>query len=98
MMEVHPAPLGVTSSASTTSSASLNVVLSGTVSGWDSSLSLGVVYYGNSMGSLIEGDAYYGRQTSEDFSYIYDSKTDTIVAQDGQVGFASAKDTLFVRT
>jgi hypothetical protein len=50
------------------------------------------------MGSLVEGDAYFGRQSSEAFSYIYDTKSDTIVAQDGKVGFASAKDTLLVRT
>jgi hypothetical protein len=98
LMENLPLPLGVTPPSSSKSSSShADVVLGGAADGF-SGLVQGMNYYTDTMGRLVKGDSYKGRESSADYYYVTDSSTNTIVAQDGKVGFASATDTLFVHT
>lgn len=98
LMESLPLPLGVTPpSGSNSGSSKADVVLGGGVDGW-SGLSQGVNYYADTMGQLVKGDSYKGREAGQEFSYVVDAASDKIVAQDGRVGYAAAADTLFVHT
>lgn len=96
MMEVKPAPLGVTPpSASTVTTSKLDVCFAGTLSGW-SELAQGYSYYATTKGDLIQGDALYGRDVSTEFAYLYDSASNTYVTVDGKVGFAPSATSLYV--
>lgn len=98
LMEVKPAPLGVTppsSSSSGTTTGKADVCFSGTLSGW-SELAQGFTYYTDTMGHVIKGDSYYGRDSSTQWGYMYDSASETYVTVDGKIGFAPTTNSMFV--
>lgn len=96
MMEVLPKQLGMVSTTSSSTASSTEVVLAGTVSFEQGGLSTGRVYYSNTKGELIASDSYWGRESAAQFYYYTDASTDTIVAQDAKVGFASTTTAIVV--
>lgn len=99
MMNILPLPIGLTPPTAS-SSGVVDVALGGTVSGF-SSLVQGYPYYADTMGHLIKGNAYYGRSSSsssDEFEYVTDDATNTIVTVDSKIGVAAGKDTMFVHT
>lgn len=96
-MEALPLPLGVISpSASTTSGSQADVTLGAAVPGF-SNLEQGKLYYCDTMGNLVKGAAYYGREEDAEFAYVVSDADGTLVSAEGKVGFAASQTTLFVR-
>ncbi len=97
-MEVLPLPLGVTPPSTATATTShVDVVLGGATDGW-TGLSQGTNYYADTMGRLVKGDSYKGRESTAEFAYVVDSATGTIVTAEGKIGFAASSDAMFVHT
>ena len=98
MMNILPLPVGVTPPSGSTSSGAVDVAMGGSVSGF-TSLDQGYSYYADTMGRLVQGDTYYGRDdSSEDFAYVTDDAANKIVTVDSKIGFAADANTMFIRT
>ena len=88
-------------------SAAVDVCVAGSLAGWTTgssnsgALNTGYVYYTNTMGTVIQGNSYYGRDvsgaSSTEYYYYYDATSNTILTLDSKIGFATATDTLFVQ-
>lgn len=86
---------------------SKTIYVGGSMSGWESFLTKGYVYYSNTKGNLIQGPDYYGREGSKSavgvdsnsasgFYYFFDSETDTFIMEDARIGFALSGSVLYV--
>lgn len=111
VVEILPTPIGIiaTSTGNTRSAKSMTesstegiVALAGTVPDF-SGLVPGLKYYTNTMGQMMTvGSAYSGRVCSaspnaDEYYYIFDEDSNTIVSLDSQVGVASSSSSILIQ-
>lgn len=76
----------------------INVIISGVMRTLDNNiLDPGMVYYSNTMGDIINSKTYVGRSSYNEFSYIVDVETNTIITYNSKVGFSISSDSLYVQ-